>query len=165
MATEDQAEQIFKRFFPVERYAIDAENLEAEPNSRSKTEYQTSHIGVYGERKCTEVELNELAKRFAEIVPPGTYSVAQLQGYLLTKKFDPFAAIEWLPAWLQNQEEEKAAIEGMRQRRREDAARRRQEARDMEDQWRADELARMRQSNIGKEETPAPHDTVPVEES
>jgi hypothetical protein len=72
----------------------------------------------------SESELDVYATAFACKVPAGTYSIAQIQGYLLTKKRDPGGAVEGALAWLKSQEDEKRALTELKQKRRADRARR-----------------------------------------
>ncbi|KAG1679944.1 hypothetical protein FOA52_007008 [Chlamydomonas sp. UWO 241] len=44
--------------------------------------------------------LEELASRFADLVPEGCASMAQLQGFLMAHKHDPAAAVDGAAAWL-----------------------------------------------------------------
>ncbi|KAI0794439.1 P-loop containing nucleoside triphosphate hydrolase protein [Fomes fomentarius] len=49
-----------------------------------------------------------LANQFAEIIPPATFSMATLQGYLMAYKVRPYDAIEEAPAWVEKKLKEKA---------------------------------------------------------
>ncbi|KAJ7595072.1 P-loop containing nucleoside triphosphate hydrolase protein [Mycena floridula] len=137
LATSDQIEMVFRRFFPDDRYAIDADDITVQPELEQNIRSPFRVI-----RKYTKKELQEMASQFAKITPSGRYSVAELQGYLLTKKVDPSGALKELPLWLKAQEDEKASIQEIKRKRREDAAKRRKEFKDMEEKLRAEEAAR-----------------------
>lgn len=64
----------------------------------------------------TAEELDVLALKFSELMTNETFSVAELQGYLLTNKLDPRGAVDNLSKWMKDQEGERAR---MKQRRRE----------------------------------------------
>lgn len=83
------------------------------------------------ERYYTPEELDSLALEFANLMADETYSVAELQGYLLNKKWDPQSAVDNLSAWMKVQEEEKARIEETKQKKRLQAAQRRQAAKEL----------------------------------
>lgn len=136
---------VFKRFYPEDRYAVDAAGfLPAQP-----VPSEMDDLALRIVPKHTKQELNDMALKFAEIVPSETYSVAQLQGYLLTKKVNPSGAIEGLPSWLKEQEDEKATLEEMKRKTREDAARRRRDMKDIEEKFRTQE--RQKSSHAAQE--------------
>ncbi|KAJ7508840.1 P-loop containing nucleoside triphosphate hydrolase protein [Mycena galericulata] len=113
-----QIEQVFKRFFPLLN-----KGLEADEEDQGKS---GSLFPPY-----TEVEIDDYAAEFARMIPPETYSIAQIQGYLLTKKRNPGGAVEGVPHWLQSQEEEKRALAELKQKKKaERAARRLKNARE-----------------------------------
>ncbi|KAF7337377.1 p-loop containing nucleoside triphosphate hydrolase protein [Mycena sanguinolenta] len=114
LATTEQLEQMFERFYPY--------------NDEILPELGPS-IGCYfskttGERLSPEV-LSGLAKDFAVAIPAARYSIAQLQGYLLNTKNDPEGAVAGIGAWIEAQEKEKREIEELKQKRRKEAAARR----------------------------------------
>lgn len=51
-------------------------------------------------------QIAALASQFASILPETEFSMAELQGYLLRKKWDPVGAVEGLKKWLEEREEE-----------------------------------------------------------
>jgi hypothetical protein len=71
----------------------------------------------------SDTEVDGYAAEFAAAIPAGVYSVAQIQGYLLTKKRSPAAAIEGVHQWLKSQEEEKRAMVELKQKRKAERAR------------------------------------------
>ncbi|KAM5536643.1 hypothetical protein V8D89_009738 [Ganoderma adspersum] len=49
-----------------------------------------------------------LAERFAAAIPPHTFSMAMLQGYLMAYKVRPYIAVEEAPAWVEKKMRENA---------------------------------------------------------
>ncbi|KAJ6559814.1 P-loop containing nucleoside triphosphate hydrolase protein [Mycena capillaripes] len=107
-----QIQQVFKRFFPSGR-AIVKDDRDVNDGSEGGYVYP-----VY-----SETEVNGYAAEFARVIPAGAYSIAQIQGYLLTKKRDPAAAIEGAHQWLKSQEEEKRVMAELKQKRKAERAR------------------------------------------
>ena len=132
LATTKQVEQVFKRFYPAERFAR-PQSLD-DPSENNLT---SGHLPggrpttLKLERYYTPEELDSLAVEFSNLMADETYSVAELQGYLLNKKWDPQGAVDDLPAWMKVQEEEKMRIEEAKQRKRLQAAQRRQAAKEL----------------------------------
>ncbi|KAJ7168046.1 hypothetical protein C8R46DRAFT_1034609 [Mycena filopes] len=114
-----QINQVFKRFFPL-------------PGQASATDSEThTPRGLMDlPSPYTEPELDAHAVAFAAAIPPFTYSIAQIQGYLLTKKRNPAGAVEGVARWLEAQKEEKRALAEMKQKRKAERARRVKAARD-----------------------------------
>lgn len=56
----------------------------------------------------TAAEIAELAMQFADKVPEGRYSIAQLQGYLLSSKRNPHGAVKSIDEWVAEREKEQA---------------------------------------------------------
>ncbi|KAJ7624490.1 P-loop containing nucleoside triphosphate hydrolase protein [Roridomyces roridus] len=113
LATMEQLEQMFDRFYP----------YDASATTRGT-------IGCYFSSADPSVRLSAevlagMAKEFAAAVPANKYSIAQLQGYLLTNKNDPERARRDVDKWIEKQEEEKAEMEALKQKRRREAALRR----------------------------------------
>lgn len=59
------------------------------------------------DEKTTSDEVKELAKQFAEGIPEGDFSPADLQDYLLVHKKDPKGAVDDLQQWVEKQYEER----------------------------------------------------------
>ncbi|KAF7311755.1 p-loop containing nucleoside triphosphate hydrolase protein [Mycena indigotica] len=76
---------------------------------------------------AASLDADALAMAFAQAIPPHTYSIAHVQGYLLTQKRDPEAAVAGIAAWVAQQEAEKAALAEAKAKKREDRRRRRRE--------------------------------------
>ncbi|KAI0695104.1 BCS1 N terminal-domain-containing protein [Cerioporus squamosus] len=58
--------------------------------------------------QLSSAEASELAAQFAEIIPPRTFSMATLQGYLMAYKTRPYVAIQHALAWVEKKLKEKA---------------------------------------------------------
>ncbi|KAJ7125901.1 hypothetical protein C8R44DRAFT_979882 [Mycena epipterygia] len=71
----------------------------------------------------TDEDLDRYTAEFAAAIPSEMYSIAQVQGYLLTKKQDVPAAVEGVQEWLFAQQMEPRAISDAKRRWREDLAR------------------------------------------
>ncbi|KAJ7859819.1 P-loop containing nucleoside triphosphate hydrolase protein [Mycena olivaceomarginata] len=100
LATTAQIEEVFKVFFGV-----------SEDNSDpAKASTSTEAIA-------------RSAAEFAAAMPPDTYSIAQIQGYLLRKKRDPLGAAQGVEEWIFEQEEERRSIAATKRRRRAELAR------------------------------------------
>ncbi|KAG9002810.1 hypothetical protein FRB94_003613 [Tulasnella sp. JGI-2019a] len=55
-------------------------------------------------------EVDALATRFADAIPPNTFTVAELQGYLLTLKMQPYEAVEGVHKWMEEMAEERERL-------------------------------------------------------
>ncbi|KAJ7186179.1 hypothetical protein C8R46DRAFT_1208258 [Mycena filopes] len=120
-----QINQVFKRFFPLPGQASAAEETHTPLGLTDLPSASASIFPPY-----TETELDAHAVAFAAAIPPFTYSIAQIQGYLLTKKRNPAGAVEGAARWLEAQREEKRALMEMKQKRKAERARRLKAARD-----------------------------------
>ncbi|KAJ7604290.1 P-loop containing nucleoside triphosphate hydrolase protein [Mycena polygramma] len=107
LATSEQIEQVFKVFFPALSLLDDDD---AELDLATFPSYTTEDL----ERYATE---------FASTIPSEAYSIAQIQGYLLTKKQDPAGAVHGASVWLVSQQAERRAMLEAKRRWREDVAR------------------------------------------
>ncbi|KAJ7658653.1 P-loop containing nucleoside triphosphate hydrolase protein [Mycena polygramma] len=90
LADSIQIRQIFERFFPTSSGDVDNDS---------------------------SAEVDGYASEFATSVPAGTYSMAQLQAYLLTHKDDPAAAASGVREWLRSQEEESRGMGELKQKK------------------------------------------------
>ncbi|KAF7317504.1 p-loop containing nucleoside triphosphate hydrolase protein [Mycena kentingensis (nom. inval.)] len=115
LADADQLERVFKRFFPL---SGERGTSPATTTNDDEGEFPFGPAAV----KNTTASLNAHAKAFAACIPAHTYSIAQIQGYLLTKKrdADPAAAVAGVDAWVRAQEEERRAMAELKARRREE---------------------------------------------
>ncbi|KAJ7775582.1 P-loop containing nucleoside triphosphate hydrolase protein [Mycena metata] len=106
LATTDQIEQVFKVFFP----ALSPDDDSPDDESAPLPSYTTEDL----ERYSTE---------FAAIIPNEVYSIAQIQGYFLTKKHDPLGAVHGAADWLVAQKLERRAMLDAKKRMREEFTR------------------------------------------
>ncbi|KAG9025880.1 hypothetical protein FRB95_009655 [Tulasnella sp. JGI-2019a] len=60
--------------------------------------------------RLSREEVDSLASRFADAVPPNVYTVAELQGYLLTRKTQPYEAVDGVRKWMEEMEEERERL-------------------------------------------------------
>ena len=128
LASIKQVEQVFKRFYPAERFTLAETSGDGLPTG-CLAEALPSTLKL--QRYYTSEELDRLALDFARLTADEAYSVAELQGYLLTTKWDPQGAVDGLSMWIKHQEEEKARIEEAKQKKRSQAAQRRQAAKEL----------------------------------
>jgi hypothetical protein len=63
--------------------------------------------GTYNHGK-TEVEIKEMAEKFATKLPADKYSPAEIQGYLLKHKTDPEGALADVETWIAEREKSKS---------------------------------------------------------
>ncbi|KAJ7926814.1 P-loop containing nucleoside triphosphate hydrolase protein [Mycena leptocephala] len=109
LATAGQIEEVFKVFF-----AVSDEGADGKPeNEATFAPYTTNDIERY-------------AAEFSAAMPSDTYSIAQIQGYLLRKKRDPLGAAQGVGEWLVEQEEERRALAEAKRRWRAERAWQRQ---------------------------------------
>ncbi|KAJ6562735.1 P-loop containing nucleoside triphosphate hydrolase protein [Mycena vulgaris] len=109
-ADSTQIQQVFKRFFPLP----DQDNAEDEESERVASPFP----------QYSETELEGYAAEFSRAIPAETYSIAQIQGYLLTKKRNPGGAVQGVEAWVKAQAEEKRTMTELKQKRKAERARR-----------------------------------------
>nr|GAT44320.1 P-loop containing nucleoside triphosphate hydrolase protein [Mycena chlorophos] len=124
LATTEQLEQMFDRFYPYNPDLAD----DAGPSIGCYYDVAIRDRRV----RLSAEELLDLGRKFAGAVPKSKYSIAQLQGYLLSSKNDPQAALAGIGAWMEAQEREKREIDEMKKRRRREAAARREAEERME---------------------------------
>ncbi|KAK6540325.1 hypothetical protein TWF694_009129 [Orbilia ellipsospora] len=93
-ANKEVLEQIFIQLYSGKKQNVSSLALEKEIK---KTEKEIAAEATHKQ------EIEELAREFAEMVPEGTFTPAEVQNFLLPRKRDPKLAIEELPAWLQTQ--------------------------------------------------------------
>jgi len=61
--------------------------------------------------KLTSAQVASLSEKFAEAIPQREFSMAALQGYLMTYKVRPYEAVKDAPAWIEKERAAKAAKE------------------------------------------------------
>ncbi|KAJ7331414.1 hypothetical protein DFH08DRAFT_1083917 [Mycena albidolilacea] len=113
-----QIEQVFKRFYPLEEHANTVGSEVGDGEKQADGLVASPAYSIY-----STAEANTYAAEFARAIPSGAFSIAQIQGYLLTKKRDPAGAMEGVKQWLKSQEEEKHAMMELKQKRKAERAR------------------------------------------
>ncbi|KAJ7177206.1 P-loop containing nucleoside triphosphate hydrolase protein [Mycena filopes] len=101
LATPAQIEQVFKVFFPA-----------LSPDADDDGSASTPVLPYTGD------DLARYAASFAAAIPNQVYSIAQIQGYLLTKKHDLRGAVEGAAEWLVAQQTERRAMVDAKRRMR-----------------------------------------------
>ncbi|XP_006455635.1 hypothetical protein AGABI2DRAFT_180594 [Agaricus bisporus var. bisporus H97] len=91
-AVQAQAAALYKRFYPISHCA---------PESASED--------VSDEEKT--VRIDDLAARFSQSIPDKTFTAAELQGFLLTCKFQPEKAVREVKDWADNTMKERLELE------------------------------------------------------
>ncbi|KAL2156663.1 hypothetical protein VTH82DRAFT_1408 [Thermothelomyces myriococcoides] len=116
MTTREQARDLFLRM-----YEPGSEKVMATPKKRSPrvlafllsftpfSELSSTKVFTATSSKDdnTTDHLSELAVQFADQIPPGKFSQAEIQGYLLKRKYQPRRALEEVEEWVQNMLETK----------------------------------------------------------
>ncbi|KAJ1306389.1 hypothetical protein OPQ81_007394 [Rhizoctonia solani] len=108
-ASQWQAEEIFKNFFPCKRPEDESKPDEAEKTDKSEGKRRARDTRALVPRLDAE-EIAQLAKRFAEQIPEDELSVASLQGYLLRNKTRPRECVEEVTDWINKERETKARL-------------------------------------------------------
>lgn len=102
LATAQQTCALFDRFFPAPRFPQLAERL--------------TNPGVTEQR---DRPISELAAEFGKSISASTFSPAELQGYLLSHRTDPVAAVRGARVWEAREMKLKEEKEEITKRRRE----------------------------------------------
>ncbi|KAG8920062.1 hypothetical protein FRC02_001183 [Tulasnella sp. 418] len=113
LTNREQITRLFKRFYSHE-LMNKARHQSADgvhtPKSILPTEtsnlIRTSDDSTFVAQLPSPETIAELAESFGAKIPEGQFSVAQLQGFLLSKKKNPFEAVETIEAWVQQQRKE-----------------------------------------------------------
>ncbi|KAM5349215.1 hypothetical protein ACJ41O_001246 [Fusarium nematophilum] len=81
-----------------------------------KVQQQNGSAGVYGliDRKDAETdltadELHRISDEFGRLIPEGTFSPAEIQGFLLKRKKKPRKAVEDAAGWIEAAVKQKEA--------------------------------------------------------
>ena len=115
LASKYQARELYRCF-----YFPDAEQEEDsvkpvdekvpfpdEKNSSSSELTFSGHSHRSRARKLLPAEVDVLAAQFADVIPQREFSMASLQGYLMTYKIRPEEAIKDAPAWIEKERAER----------------------------------------------------------
>ena len=118
LVTRYQIQETYLRFF--ERRFVSAENeMKQDGSGKGPVPARPSLMGFNiekdDEEPLSQDEVYELARRFAEVIPEETFSLAQIQGYLLTKKVQPRGAVDGAAEWARTQIEEKKKLEELKE--------------------------------------------------
>ncbi|KAF3925352.1 Paraplegin [Dactylellina cionopaga] len=93
-ANNEVLEQIFIQLYSGKKQNVSSLALEQE---QKKSEKEMIAEAAH------KHEVEELAKKFAQIMPENRFTPAEVQNYLLPRKRDPKLALEELPEWLEVQ--------------------------------------------------------------
>lgn len=114
-ATKGQAQELFVRMYegdqgrPLHSHKLNGTaNGSAQFNGHPLAP-ETSSAKSSGELDISIDELPEIARRFAEKIPDGRFSPAEIQGYLLKRKKQPRRALEEADKWASALVEQKAS--------------------------------------------------------
>ena len=111
LATRDQCRDIFKRMYSntdaapaIPEAALAANGAMKSATGTSSTQYADGEFLELIRQKpiAEEVEpekLKAMAEQFAEQIPEGTFSPAEIQGFLLNKKKEPSRAVNEVAEW------------------------------------------------------------------
>ncbi|KAG8975104.1 hypothetical protein FRB90_009646 [Tulasnella sp. 427] len=119
LATRQQITDLFTRFYSQDLMAKGASQSSEPGKEAAHTPIVVSAEAAALVKKSdnstfqvlsvpTPEEIAELAVTFADKVPEGRFSIAQLQGYLLSSKRNPHGAIAGIEVWLGDREKEEA---------------------------------------------------------
>jgi chaperone BCS1 len=95
-ATQEDAKEIFERMYTKDL-----------PYITTKANDALNSVVEHGEEEKPSDELSQAAEKFAEQVPEGEFSPAELQGFLLKRKKDRKKAVEDIGAWVASMKERK----------------------------------------------------------
>ena len=121
-ANRYQIEETYLRFF--ERRFISTDNPNPNPTNSdvnptpSAPELSGLHAGKADEAPLSEEEARVLAQRFADVIPENMFALAQVQGYLLTKKMEPRGAVDGAQEWVDKEIEDRRKLEELKEARR-----------------------------------------------
>lgn len=110
LATKAQARALYLRFFPEARFAHivnKSKCTENETGTEAVADYRAypglfpnDHERLFDDKNHHDSHLSALASQFADHVPEGEFSTAELQGYLLTYKMQPLDAVNGIAEWV-----------------------------------------------------------------
>ncbi|OCB90787.1 P-loop containing nucleoside triphosphate hydrolase protein [Sanghuangporus baumii] len=118
-ATRYQIQETYLRFF--ERRFVSSDehtNLDVNPSVLVPPP-RPALSGLHSdEPPLSEGEVRSLAQHFADAIPEDMFALAQIQGYLLTKKMEPRGAVDGAPDWVEKEIEGKRKLEELKEKRR-----------------------------------------------
>lgn len=114
LASKYQARELYRCFyFPdAEKEEVSAKPVDdkapfSEKNSSASEPTFSGHSHRSRTRKLLPAEVDVLAAQFADVIPEREFSMASLQGYLMTYKIRPEEAIKDAPAWIEKERAER----------------------------------------------------------
>ena len=125
MASQTQIRKIFVRMYSADAiktnlktanghgYSTSNHTQCIQPRGSSKGNEMSNANGTMtspsGDKTISELELQEIAADFAMLVPEDTFTPAEIQGFLLTRKKEPRRALAELDEWILKTKEAKVA--------------------------------------------------------
>jgi len=129
LATRSQISKTFLRFFEHRFVPVNGVNrpsilaIKDEGSSSSSEEEELP--------PPTDEEIQTLADSFGDRVPEGTFALAAVQGYLLTKKMDARKAVADVEGWVTEQLEEKKRLQDLKDKKKQKKKERMERAKEM----------------------------------
>ena len=142
LATHKQIKQTFNRFF--ERQFVSTVGHLNPSQIAGPSKPRKEHPILMKE------EVDELSVKFADQIPEDTFSLAQVQGFLLTKKMDARGAAEHVSQWVREQLEERQKIKDLKEKKKRNKEKREQERKERERKERDAEKADENGIGVGK---------------
>jgi chaperone BCS1 len=111
LASKHQAQELYRCFYLPE-YEDEGTAKPADEKAATTLSEKNSPVSGHSHRshtlKLSRAEVDVLAARFADAIPEREFSMASLQGYLMTFKIRPEQAITDAPAWIEKERAERA---------------------------------------------------------
>lgn len=118
LASKHQIHQTFLRFFE-RRFTGPISQIVEQTDSKNSSPALPTLSGIKGPRPeeapLTNEEVHMLSQQFSDSIPEYMFSLAQVQGYLLTKKMEPRGAVEQAAKWVEDQITEKRKIQELKE--------------------------------------------------
>ena len=121
-ASQKQAGELFKKFYPLKETTpvTEKEKHEYANGVANYADAPSPTTPINDEKpsyKLTESELSYLSAQFASLIPPGEFSMAALQGYLMQFKSRPRDAVDGVLTWAEKERKEKEEWEKAKRER------------------------------------------------
>ncbi|KLO17576.1 P-loop containing nucleoside triphosphate hydrolase protein [Schizopora paradoxa] len=129
LATRSQISKTFLRFFEHRFVPVNGTNVPSIIVVKDDDDSSSSDDETLP--PPTDEEIQALAESFGERIPEGTFALAQVQGYLLTKKLDARKAVADAEGWVTEQLEEKKRIQELKDKRKQKKKERMERAKEM----------------------------------
>ena len=126
LASKYQARELFIRFYLPSQSEDDTaaktwtdsdDNSACNSSKPVDSKYPEGTLSFVGQRHCCRSpklslqEINDLANQFAEAIPEREFSMASLQGYLMTRKDRPIEAVQDAGGWVEKERQERKRTE------------------------------------------------------